>query len=682
MKTGSRFSPLKLAAVVVLLAFSAPTAVQAFEIKNQAGEVIGSFDTTISLGGSWRAQGRDSSLVSIANGGTSRDPNADDGDLIYDKNKLFSNPVKVTHELGLKRDNYGMFARGTYSYDFEYYSRERSAVTGYGPRGWDKLGTNGELLDLFAYGSVNLGGRRLTGRLGQQVVSWGEGTFIPNGINAINPIDLAKLRGPGSELREALLPQPMIWASRELSNRVSLEGFYQLKHRKIQLDPRGTFFSTNDFVVDDGAIAYTGFGRRNDQHGAGGVFPAVGNAQLTAPRSPGRDPSDSGQFGFALRFLAPELNNTEFGAYFMNYHSRVPFVSGFRGGITAAGTISNTLTGPQAGALAAAGVPAFNVAAPGCRVLDIPTFGALHTAANIGALAPLVGGVAAATGLSALNATNAGCLAAAGRAGTYFVDYPENIRLFGLSFNTPGPAGTALQGEYSYRPNQPVQLPSAELLLAALGLSNQLTSTTPLAAAGVSYNSEIAGYRRVQMHQLQMTATKALGPTLGAEQFVLLGEVGFAYLNLPSNLKFAGPGVHLPQPGSSGTSAFNSFATEGFATTSSWGYRLAGRLDFPNAIGAATLSPRILFAHDVHGVSPTFNQGTKAATFGLSLNYKQNWQAEIAYTTFWGGRTFAGTDTPSAASGALPPGQPATYASSANPLKDRDFISLSVTYSF
>jgi len=41
-------------------------------------------------------------------------------------------------------------------------------------------------------------------RLGRQVISWGESTFIPNGINVINPIDVARLRTPGSELREAL----------------------------------------------------------------------------------------------------------------------------------------------------------------------------------------------------------------------------------------------------------------------------------------------------------------------------------------------------------------------------------------------------------------------------------------------------------------------------------------------
>ncbi len=41
------------------------------------------------------------------------------------------------------------------------------------------------------------GGKNLRLRAGRQVISWGESTFIPNGINVINPVDLSKLRIPG-----------------------------------------------------------------------------------------------------------------------------------------------------------------------------------------------------------------------------------------------------------------------------------------------------------------------------------------------------------------------------------------------------------------------------------------------------------------------------------------------------
>lgn len=659
------------------LAVAVASPAHAFEFKSESGEVTGSFDTTISLGALWRMQGRDPGLIGIASGGTARDPNSDDGNLNYDKHDLVSLVLKATHDFSLKYGDFGLFARGTYFFD-----QAANRKSELGPTAHDRTAHDAQILDLFVYGKFDIGGRRLSVRAGNQVVSWGESTFIPNGINILNPVDVSKLRVPGAELKEAFTPTPMLWFSQEVTDQLSVEAVWMARWKKTKIDPRGTFFSSNDFVGDDGSIAYTGFGRRNDSHGAAGIFPVNGNAQLVAPRSADRSPGNGDEYGVALRYFLPELHDTEIGLYHVNYHSRTPYVSGYRGGITAAGTISNNLTAAQVAALGAAGIPAVATGNPACTALNIPTFGALHTAANIGRLAPIVGGVTNATNLSALNATNAACATAAGRPGTYFIDYPENIKLWGVSVNTTGPAGIALQGEYSYRSNQPLQLPSAELLLAALGLANQLTSTDPAAAAGVPYGAEIPGYRRVKMHQLQLTGTKSFGPTLGANQFVTVGEIGYTHLDLPGDLKFAGPGCHLPQAGSSVTSAFNSTSADCFATQDSWGYRIVGRLDYENVIAGATVSPRIAFAHDVSGVGPTFNEGVKALTLGVGFSYLQKWQAEIAYTAFFGGRTFSGTDVPSAASGALPAGQSASYASGANPLKDRDFLSVSVSYAF
>ena len=87
-------------------------------------------------------------------------------------------------------------------------------------------------------------------------------------------------------------------------------------------------------------------------------------------------------------------------------------------------------------------------------------------------------------------------------AGTLFVDYPRHIKLWGVSASTGLPGGIALQGEYSYCCNQPLQLPLAEVLLAVAGLPNQLTGTHPDTADQVPYGTEVSGFRRVKMHQL------------------------------------------------------------------------------------------------------------------------------------------------------------------------------------
>ena len=51
-------------------------------------------------------------------------------------------------------------------------------------------------------------------------------------------------------------------------------------------------------------------------------------------------------------------------------------------------------------------------------------------------------------------------------------------------------------------------------------------------------------------------------------------------------------------------------------------------------------------------------------------------------SAYFGGKTYSGTDTPNASSGPLPPGQATSYASGSNPLRDRDFLSVSVSYAF
>ncbi len=53
----------------------------------------------------------------------------------------------------------------------------------------------------------------------------------------------------------------------------------------------------------------------------------------------------------------------------------------------------------------------------------------------------------------------------------YFADYPEDIRIYGLSFST-NLLGTSVFGEYSYRPNQAIQLATGDLIPAFALLGN------------------------------------------------------------------------------------------------------------------------------------------------------------------------------------------------------------------
>jgi hypothetical protein len=643
MRPAFRLAAKPLALALALLG-TAPAHALQFSFDNG---IAMSLDTTVSYGVSVRAESRDPALIGIANGGTSRSVNEDNGDLNFGKNKPFANLIKATSDLELKYKNFGFFGRGMAYYDFDLHDSDKL-----GPTGRDRLGQDVIGLDGFVSAAFEPGGKNLRLRAGRQVISWGESTFIPNGINSINPVDLSLLRIPGSELKEAFIPTTGIWSSLELTNQASIEGFYLTNFDKIRIDPKGSFFSTNDTVSDDSDRVIVSFGRRRDdrQPPTNPVPPGIPVLSATAaalygpfdpaasiwvPRAADHNPSDSGQYGIALRYFAPDLNSTEFGFYFMSYHSRIPMVSGTKG------TTTSVLTG-----------------------------------------GPLIQPICGVAALRALCATGTA---------RYFAEYPENIRLFGVSFNTSGPFGVALQGEYAYRPNQPIQLSAPEVILATLGLPNLITGYTQIpgapagatAAALVPDGSYIQGWQRAKLSHAQVTGTKSWPHVGGADQLIVVGEIGADYFhNLPSDQKFAGPAVSLPATGfgSLVSSAF-SVQSSGFLTDFSWGYRLLGRLEYSNLLFNGNVAPRIAFAHDVHGVGPTFNQDTKSLSVGASWEYQRKWVVDAQYTSYFGGRTYCGTDQPPPGS-AVTPGQPASWCSSANPLKDRDFYSIVVSYSF
>ena len=86
-------------------------------------------------------------------------------------------------------------------------------------------GQNIELLDAFVSYDGDVGSMPYTLRLGKQVINWGEATFIPGGNSAFNPIDVAALRRPGAEIKEALLPVEALYGSIAVTQDFSLEAY-------------------------------------------------------------------------------------------------------------------------------------------------------------------------------------------------------------------------------------------------------------------------------------------------------------------------------------------------------------------------------------------------------------------------------------------------------------------------
>ena len=606
----------------------------------RSGDLEVTLDTTLSHGVTVRVAKRDPDLLA--------DPNGNDGDRNYGR-ELVSNTSKVTSDLDIRRGPFGAFLRVSGFVDFEHDDDLGTAQDG----------EDADILDAYVTGAFDVGETPLDLKLGRHVLNWGESTFIQNGVNVVNPVDVSRIRLPGAELREALLPVSMVSASTAPTDRLSVEGFYQLEWEKTEIDPVGSYFSVTDYVgpgAERAVISLPGAPIPDTGYGFGPLTTAI-NVDLTGqqaqpafdPRflnvSRGRDgePGDSGQWGFALRYLAEELNSTEFGFFFVNHHSRLPLVSARAG----------TRQGVQVGLAAVRAVTEDHETDPNQRSA---TRNAIAAAVDLQVQAGLID---AADELAIIERQVQGiaqllAIDRYAKTGSYSIEYPEDLQVLGLSFNTLlGASGWALQGEYSFRPDAPLQRSEASLFAEGLApILRVLDPSRPdyiqpadVPAYLASYSpSRVQGYVERNVSQIQATVTGALGPVLGADGSILVAEVAMMH-------------VHGMPDGA--VTPLESPADGAIADATSWGYRLASRLDYIGAIGPMKLAPYLQFQHDVNGNSPSpsgsFVDGRTALTLGIGADYLSRWQADLGYTRYAGRR---------------------------NELRDRDFIYASVKYSF
>ena len=629
----SRGGIVGLIILAVVLSSLAARPAAAVDLSTATTRIL--IDTTLSWGARYRLEDRDQRIIGLPEGGSAYSVNGDDGNLNFGTG-LSSNAAKATIDVDISRSNFGGFFRGSGFYDWEVMSAgERTELS---DEAKDWAGNRAEVLDAYLWGQFNLGSRRAQVRGGWQVLNWGESTFIPGGISVINPVDLSALRVPGAELREAFRPVGLVWGSMDLSQSVSLEGFYQYDWDETVIDPPGTYFSTNDFAGRGGTHVFLGFGSAPDT-GESPFFvqPPLDRPFLGVPRAPDVEASNSGQWGAALRWLAG-FGSTEFGFFFTNYHSRLPTVNG----------IAGTIQGAQAGAMAGA-----QAAAIVYQALGVP---------------PGVSPEADAAAAAAAQAAGTDAYAATAR---YFIAYPEDVKLWGASFNSQiGTTGIAIQGELSYKQDSPYLVDDVELLFAALSpISPGLAATNQVVPGGATFEEVIPGYRLHDATQFQFTLTKAFGPMLGADQGLLLFEPAVIHVSgMPSKeeLRYEGAGTYTsgnpihPMPG--GAHAGKEWERpEHFADPTSWGYRLVGRLTYNNVFGALNMLPRFAWGHDVDGITPgpggPFLDGRTAFTLGLGMNYLVKWQFDLSWTTYSGADRY-------------------------NLINDRDFIAANIKYSF
>lgn len=540
------------------------------------------------------------------------------------------------------------------------------------------------LQDAYLQYSFSLDGHNGTLSVGQQNIRWGESTLVAiNSVNEINPPNSALLHVPGGQIKSVFQPVPMALLSFDVADGVSADVVYQLRWKPVQPDAAGSYFSTSD-IAGGGEYAVIGLGQfPEDPHqkltpaaslnvsdpfssAVLGFISSTAFSTRILPDSHG-EPKNSGQYGFKIGYNADWLNGgTDLGFYFLNYHSRFPYASVIS---TNESCARNAITAVDA---AAACGGTFN-------------------------------GILAATKNPANEPAPIDTL-------KVFLEYPEDIHMFGVSFNT-NVGSWSLAGEYSFRPNMPLQvaltdvvfaglqpaLPKNEIdvgvdtLLGPLGINTGLNAIalpssqqafpdylmTRYRGQAVNANQYIPGFQRFKVGQGDFTAIKAFSSNpFAADQIIWIMEAGFTHIyNLPSLERLQIEGGDLNDthhsPGADGTG--NGGVTDskhfnptkqysGFATKFSWGLRSIIQMEYNDVVFGWAFKPQIVLLHDMTGVAPSPNQnfiaGRSQAQVGTDINFTQNLTGHMHYEWYWGGAKYM------------------------NALKDRDNMAFALAYSF
>ncbi len=383
VRTESKRVPARRAGWLLLgLACNVPALAASFEF---GPGIKGSFDTTVISSASVRVGGSNCAFIAQDNGGcastgpvelASRDPanfsqsydiarlNQDDGNLNYRSGQVFSATLRGLHELSLTHPSgWSGLIRANWIQEFSANSTERTPLSDDAQR---QSVREFRFLDAYVGKEFEIAGLAGRIRAGNQVINWGESLFIPGGVGATNAIDVTKLHSPGAQLKEVQIPAPMVSMNLRLAKGLAVEAYAQTRWNASRLDPVGSFFSTSDVIGRGGQGVFlptslassilSAYGLPPAPPGSAGdpgtrisaVDPVTGATtqrtytagELSSPATnplygplvgtgsvfpalPDKTPSNSGQWGVALRHT-DELSGDELAVYFLRYHDKLP----------------------------------------------------------------------------------------------------------------------------------------------------------------------------------------------------------------------------------------------------------------------------------------------------------------------------------------------------------------------
>ncbi len=171
---------------------------------------------------------------------------------------------------------------------------------------------------------------------------------------------------------------------------------------------------------------------------------------------------------------------------------------------------------------------------------------------------------------------------------------------------------------------------------------------------------------RKDVAQAQFTVSRIFPGLFGADQVVVVGELGATMVNEfddKNQFRYEAVGTYT-----SGNPFFTSLgiqpgteSIDAFPDRLSMGYRILSRATYYNVLGPLPLAPQIAYYDDFKGTSPVpvanFIEGRKTLSLSVGTGALGLWDVRLGYTNSFGGGRY-------------------------NLLNDRDFMSLTASYSF
>jgi hypothetical protein len=298
----------------------------AFEIKTGNEDLVINWDNTLRYTLTQRVKGQSKDLVNS--------PNHNDGDSNFDVG-IVSSRLDLLSEMDVVyKKNFGIRLSGAGWYDPIYRMGldnknnqfpNHIGSTGAPSNGMNSYtkdqfaGVNGELLDAFAFGKIDIGEVPLSVRAGRHTIYWGEAFFPAAGNNGISygqsPIDMAKaLAMPGVELKEIFRPLNQVSFTLQPTKDLVIAGQYYLQWESNKFPETGSYLGMVDGLMNGGEFYYFPWGPTS----AAGPGMAAFNAGDRTPRQ-ARD------WGLKVGY-SPEWLNATIGFHYRNFSDKMPQV--------------------------------------------------------------------------------------------------------------------------------------------------------------------------------------------------------------------------------------------------------------------------------------------------------------------------------------------------------------------